>query len=83
MNIIDILQIGSVFFGTIVAAPLIISNKYNKKIIGFMAMAAGSSLAMVVQLYAGLYYFFFASAFWFLNSVYAIRKLDNAQKKLT
>ena len=60
MTILELIQISSVFFGTLVAAPLIVSKKYNKRLIGLIAVAAGSILAMIVQLYAGLYYFFFA-----------------------
>jgi len=44
-------------------------------LLGLIAVAMGSILAMIVQLYAGLYYFFFASAFWLLNSAHAIRKM--------
>ena len=75
MTILEIIQIISVIFGTLIAAPLIVSKKYNKRLIGLIAVAMGSILAMIVQLYAGLYYFFFASAFWLLNSAHAIRKM--------
>ena len=81
MTILELIQISSVFFGTLVAAPLIVSKKYNKRLIGLVAVAAGSILAMIVQLYAGLYYFFFASAFWLLNSAHAIRKMVRAKKE--
>jgi hypothetical protein len=46
-----------------------------------VAVAAGSLLAMIVQLYAGLYYFFFASTFWLLNSANAIRKMVRTNRK--
>ena len=82
MTILDIIQISSVFFGTLIAAPLVVSKKYEKRMIGLSAIAAGSLLAMVVQLYAGLYYFFFASGFWLLNSALAIRKMFRANKKI-
>jgi len=39
-------------------------------------------LAMIVQLNAGLYYFFFASVFWFLNSTNAIRKMLRSNKHI-
>jgi len=42
----------------------------------------GSILAMIVQLYAGLYYFFFASAFWLLNSAHAIRKMLKTNREI-
>ena len=80
MTIFEFIQIGSVFFGTLIAAPLIVSKKYNKRLIGLIAVAAGSLLAMIVQLNAGLYYFFFASAFWLLNSAHAIRKMVRTNK---
>jgi hypothetical protein len=51
-------------------------------LIGLIAVATGSILAMIVQLYAGLYYFFFASAFWLLNSAHAIRKMIRANREL-
>jgi hypothetical protein len=50
---------------------------------GLSAIATGSILAMIVQLNAGLYYFFFASAFWFLNSALAMRKMYRTNRKLS
>ena len=82
MTILELIQIGSVFFGTLVAAPLIVSKKYNKRLLGLYAISAGSILAMIVQFNAGLYYFFFASVFWFLNSTYAIRKMIRSNRHL-
>ena len=81
MTILEIIQIISVIFGTLIAAPLIVSKKYNKRLFGLVAVAAGSLLAMIVQLYAGLYYFFFASTFWLLNSANAIRKMIRTNRK--
>ena len=83
MNMLDLIQLLSVFFGTLIAAPLIVSKKYNKRLIGLIAVAAGSLLAMIVQLNAGLYYFFFASAFWLLNSAHAIRKMTRANREFS
>ncbi len=82
MTILEIIQIISVVFGTLIAAPLIVSKKYNKRLLGLIAVATGSILAMIVQLYAGLYYFFFASAFWLLNSAHAIRKMIRANREI-
>ena len=59
-----------------------VSKKYNKRLLGLIAVAMGSILAMIVQLYAGLYYFFFASAFWLLNSAHAIRKMIRANREI-
>ena len=82
MTILEIIQIISVVFGTLIAAPLIVSKKLNKRLLGLIAVAMGSILAMIVQLYAGLYYFFFASDFWLLNSAHAIRKIIRANREI-
>ncbi len=37
-------------------------------------MSTGSFLAIVVQIYAGLYVFVFANFYWLLNSCIALRK---------
>ena len=74
MTILELIQICSVILGTFVGAPLIMSAHCKKRLIGFSFIAAGSILAMIVQFNSGLYYFFFASAFWLLNSTYAIAK---------
>jgi|TARA_B100000902_G_scaffold341649_1_gene345203 carbon starvation protein CstA len=71
---LTILQIGSVFFGTVIAAPLMISKKVNKRIIGYGAMSTGSFLAILVQLYVGLYVFVFANLYWLINCSVALRK---------
>ena len=44
MNMLEIIQILSVFFGTLVAAPLIVSKKAKKRMIGLFAVIAGSFL---------------------------------------
>ena len=41
MNMIEIIQILSVFFGTLVAAPLIVSKKAKKRMFGLLAVIAG------------------------------------------
>ncbi len=56
MNILEIIQILSVFFGTLIAAPLVVSKKAKKRMIGLLAVIAGSFFAIIVQLYLGLYY---------------------------
>ena len=69
MNIIEFIQISSVIFGTVLAAPLLVSKKVKKRAIGLLAIITGSLLAMIVQFYSGLYYLtivaatFFASMF--------------------
>lgn len=81
MNMIEIIQILSVFFGTLVAAPLIVSKKAKKRIIGLYAVIAGSFFAMIVQAYLGLYYFVFANMFWLLNACNGIKKIVKANRK--
>ena len=81
MSMLEIIQILSVVFGTLVAAPLIVSKKAKKRLIGLLAVIAGSSFAIIVQLYLGLYYFVFANAFWLLNAGNGIKKIIKAKKK--
>ena len=57
MSMLEIIQFLSVFFGTLLAAPLIVSKKAKKRLIGFVAVITGSFFAIIVQLYFGLYYF--------------------------
>ena len=81
MNILDLFQLLSVFFGTLIAAPLVVSKKAKKRMLGLSAVIAGSSFAIIVQLYLGLYYFVFANAFWLLNAGNGIKKIIKAKKK--
>ena len=83
MTILDIIQISSVFFGTLIAAPLVVSKKAKKRLIGLTAVIAGSIFAIIVQLYLGLYYFVFANAFWLLNACNGIKKIVRTQRKNT
>ena len=68
MNSLTILQMISVFFGTVMAAPLMVSKKPNKRIIGYLAMTIGCIAAILVQVSAGLYIFILANLYWVLNS---------------
>ena len=81
MNILEIIQILSVFFGTLIAAPLVVSKKAKKRMIGLLAVIAGSFFAIIVQLYLGLYYFVFANAFWLLNACNGIKKILKTKRK--
>ena len=81
MSMLEIIQILSVVFGTLVAAPLIVSKKAKKRLIGLLAVVAGSSFAIIVQVYLGLYYFVFANAFWLLNACNGIKKIMKTQRK--
>ena len=81
MNMLDLIQLLSVFFGTVIAAPLVVSKKAKKRMIGLSAVIAGSFLAIIVQLYLGLYYFVFANAFWLLNACNGIKKIIKTKNK--
>ena len=81
MNMLEIIQILSVFFGTLVAAPLIVSKKAKKRMIGLFAVIAGSFFAIIVQIYLGLYYFVFANMFWLLNACIGIKKIVKSNRK--
>ena len=83
MTILEIIQLLSVFFGTLIAAPLVVSKKAKKRLIGLTAVIAGSIFAIIVQLYLGLYYFVFANAFWLLNAFNGIKKIVRTQRKNT
>jgi len=67
MTMLEIIQLLSVLFGTLVAAPLVVSKKAKKRLFGFVAVITGSIFAIIVQFYLGLYYFVFANLFWLLN----------------
>ena len=81
MGMLDLIQLLSVIFGTLIAAPLVVSKKAKKRMIGLSAVIAGSSFAIIVQLYLGLYYFVFANAFWLLNAGNGIKKIIKAKKR--
>ena len=83
MTILEIIQLLRVFFGTLIAAPLVVSKKAKKRLIGLTAVIAGSIFAIIVQLYLGLYYFVFANAFWLLNACNGIKKIVRTQRKNT
>ena len=81
MDMLDLIQLLSVFFGTLVAAPLVVSKKAKKRMIGLSAVIAGSFFAIIVQIYLGLYYFVFANAFWLLNACNGIKKIIKTKNK--
>lgn len=81
MNMLDLIQLLSVFFGTLIAAPLVVSKKAKKRMVGLSAVIAGSLFAIIVQLYLGLYYFVFANAFWLLNTFNGVNKIIKTNSK--
>ena len=81
MNMLDLIQLLSVFFGTLIAAPLVVSKKAKKRMVGLFAVITGSFFAIIVQLYLGLYYFVFANVFWLLNACNGIKKITKTKNK--
>ena len=81
MNMLDLIQLLSVFFGTLLAAPLVVSKKAKKRMVGLSAVIVGSFFAIIVQLYLGLYYFVFANIFWLLNACNGIKKIVRTKRK--
>ena len=81
MNMLDLIQLLSVFFGTLIAAPLVVSKKAKKRMVGLSSVIAVSFFAIIVQLYLGLYYFVFANAFWLLNACNGIKKIIKNKNK--
>ncbi len=81
MNILEMIQLLSVFFGTLIAAPLVVSKKAKKRLIGLCAVIAGSFFAIIVQFYLGLYYFVFANFFWLINACNGIKKIIRSKNK--
>ena len=68
-NIIIIIQLGSVIFGTALAAPLLSSLSPIRRRYGFICMAIGSMFSLLATASAGLLVLSFANGFWFLSSV--------------
>ena len=81
MGMLDLIQLLSVIFGTLIAAPLVVSKKAKKRMVGLSAVIAGSLFAIIVQIYLGLYYFVFANAFWLLNACNGIKKIIKTKNK--
>ena len=82
MGMFEFFQLLSVFFGTLLAAPLIVSKKAKKRIFGFYAVALGCFFAIIVQLYLGLYYFVFANVFWLLNALNGMKKISKRKGRI-
>tara|TARA_B100000073_G_scaffold338975_1_gene336779 strand:- start:301 stop:555 length:255 start_codon:yes stop_codon:yes gene_type:complete len=80
---LEIIQLLSVLFGTLVAAPLVVSKKAKKRLFGFVAVITGSIFAIIVQFYLGLYYFVFANLFWLLNACNGIKKIVRSERKVS
>ena len=83
MTMLEIIQLLSVLFGTLVAAPLVFSKKAKKRLFGYVAVITGSIFAIIVQFYLGLYYFVFANLFWLLNACNGIKKIVRSERKVS
>ena len=68
-DIIIVIQVGSVLFGTVLAAPLISSLCEKRRRRGFLCMTVGSLLALLATSSAGLWVLAAANAFWVISSL--------------
>lgn len=64
-----VMQIITVFFGTIMAAPLLSSLDARRRRIGFVCMMLGSLAALLATASAGLWILVAANAFWTMSSL--------------
>lgn len=67
-DIIVVVQVGSVLFGTVLAAPLLSSLAETRRRRGFICMAVGSLFALIATSSAGLWVLAAANAFWVVSS---------------
>jgi len=75
------LQMGAVFFGTVIAAPLISSDSEKARFFGFSAMFLGNSFALALHVDLSLWVMSAASLFWGVMSVRGIWRTSKAVKK--
>lgn len=68
-DIVVVVQVGSVTFGTVLAAPLLSSLSEKRRRRGFICMAVGSLLALIATFSAGLWVLAAANAFWIVSSL--------------
>ena len=68
-DIVIVIQVGSVVFGTVLAAPLVSSLCETRRRRGFVCMAVGSLFALIATSSAGLWILAAANAFWVLSSL--------------
>ncbi|MGC6534926.1 MAG: hypothetical protein ACON4V_05205 [Parvibaculales bacterium] len=59
----------AVLFGTLLAAPLLLSLDATRRRLGFVCMAVGSLSALVATGFSGLWILAFANFFWFGSSL--------------
>ena len=68
IDLIVLAQIGSVIFGTILAAPLLSSLDAKRRRAGFLCMMIGSFASLSVTAAAGLWILALANMFWAISS---------------
>jgi len=68
-DIVVVVQVGSVVFGTVLAAPLVSSLSETRRRRGFICMAVGSLFALFATSSAGLWVLAAANAFWVISSL--------------
>ena len=68
-NIVVLVQVGSVIFGTVLAAPLLSSLCAKRRRLGFVCMAVGSLFAFTATSASGLWVLAAANAFWVASSL--------------
>ena len=68
-DIIVVIQVGSVVFGTVLAAPLLSSLSETRRRRGFICMTIGSLFALIATSSAGLWVLAAANAFWVVSSL--------------
>lgn len=68
-DIVVPIQLGSVIFGTVLAAPLLSSLREKSRRRGFVCMAVGSLFALIATASSGLWVLAAANAFWVASSL--------------
>ncbi len=68
-DIVVVIQVGSVIFGTVLAAPLLSSLCEKRRRKGFACMAVGSLFALIATSSSGLWVLAAANAFWVASSL--------------
>lgn len=64
-----LLQAGAVFFGTVIAAPLLSGDNKRHRFYGFATMLVGNSFALILHIDLSLWIMSAASIFWGLMSI--------------
>lgn len=69
LNIDMIAQLCAVFFGTVMAAPLLSSSRVDRRRWGFTMMMLGSLFALFIHVKLALWVLAAASVFWFIMAL--------------